>query len=52
MSDIKTRPMHKNVGINFLQPTFNKGSTSSLAHHSAEVVGERLLGYGGSGPVQ
>ena len=29
------------VGINFLQPTFNKGSTSPLAHHPAEVVEEK-----------
>jgi hypothetical protein len=26
------------VGINFLQHTFNKGSTSPLAHHLAKVV--------------
>jgi hypothetical protein len=29
------------VGINFLQPTYNKGLTSSLAHHQAEVVEEK-----------
>ena len=27
--------------IFFLQPTFNKGSTSPLAHHPAEVVEEK-----------
>jgi hypothetical protein len=31
----------RDVGINFLQPTFNKGSTSPLAHNSAEVVEEK-----------
>lgn len=36
----------KSVGINFLQPTFNKGSTFP---YPAE---EELLGYGGSGPIQ
>ena len=35
-----------NVGIKFLQPTFNKGSTSPLACHPAEVVEEKLLGWG------
>jgi hypothetical protein len=25
------------IGIKFLQPTFNKGSTSPLAHYSEEV---------------
>jgi hypothetical protein len=30
------------IGINVLQPTFNKGSTSPLAHHLAEVVEEEL----------
>ena len=29
------------VDINLLQPTFNKGSTSPLAHHPAEVVEEK-----------
>ena len=29
------------VGINFLQLTFNKGLTSPLAHHPAEVVEEK-----------
>jgi hypothetical protein len=29
---------NQNVGINFFQPTFNKGSTSPLAHQPAEVV--------------
>lgn len=37
------------VGTDFLQPTFNKSSTSPLAHHSREV--SELLGYGPSGPV-
>jgi hypothetical protein len=41
------------VGITFLKPTFNKGSTSPLVHHPAEVIKEKkLLGYGGSVPVQ
>jgi hypothetical protein len=30
--------LNKEVGINVLQSTFNKGSFSLLAHHSAEVV--------------
>ena len=29
------------VGIQFLQPSFNKGSTSPLAHHPAEVVEDK-----------
>ena len=29
------------VGINFLQPTFNKVSTSPLAHHPEEAVEEK-----------
>lgn len=29
------------LGINFLQPIFIKGSTSPLAHHPAEVVEEK-----------
>jgi hypothetical protein len=27
--------------MKFLQPTFNKGSTSPVAHHSAEIVEEK-----------
>jgi hypothetical protein len=30
----------RTVDINFLQPNFNKGSPSPLAHHPAEVVEE------------
>jgi hypothetical protein len=40
------------VGIHFFATYFNKGSTSPLAHHPAEVVVEKLLGCGGSGPVE
>jgi hypothetical protein len=41
------------VGTNFLQPILNKGSTSLLAHHQSKGSGrEKLLRYGGSGPVQ
>jgi hypothetical protein len=29
------------LGTNVWQPTFNKGSTSPLAHHPAEVLGEK-----------
>jgi hypothetical protein len=29
-------------GINFLQPTFNKGSTFPLAHHPVDVVGGKV----------
>jgi hypothetical protein len=28
----------EDVGIKFLQPIFNKGSTSPLAYHPAEVM--------------
>jgi hypothetical protein len=41
------------VGINFLHPTFNKGSTCPFPPSSRRGSGkEKLLGYGGSGPVQ
>ena len=32
---------YANVGIDVLQPTFNKGWTSPLAHHPTEVVEEQ-----------
>lgn len=45
-------PQNSPVGIHFLQPTFIKGSTSPLAYHLAEVVEEKLLGYGGNELLQ
>jgi hypothetical protein len=46
----KAELMERYIGINFLQPTFNKCSTSPLAHHLSEIV-EKLLRCGESGPV-
>jgi hypothetical protein len=40
-SVIDMRPHLTSVGMKFLQPTFNKGSISSLAHHPAELVEEK-----------
>ena len=48
----KRKDPSSSVGINFLQPTFNKGSTSPLAHHPADSGRETLLEYGGNGSVQ
>ena len=39
---IKVVCYHHPVGINFLQPTFNKGSTFPLAHHPVDVVGGKV----------
>lgn len=39
-------------GLYVLQITVNKVSTCPLCRSSAEVLKERLLGYGGRGPVQ
>ena len=37
--------------MNFLQPTFNKGSTSLLAHHPAEVVEEKSYDIWGNSAI-
>lgn len=33
--------MDPSVGVNFLQPTFNKGSAFPVMHHPAEVGEEK-----------
>lgn len=38
---LRPTKMPSDVGLNFLQPTFNKGSTSALAHHPAKVVAKK-----------
>jgi hypothetical protein len=39
---IRNIKMPSDVGLNFLQPTFNKDSTPALAHHPAKVVENKL----------